>query len=625
MTFDFNSPATCSAGELGPSLTDVCSASSVFLFVSLLNALIRDNEKISGKCQRVKPIETTDREYDFIVVGGGAAGSVIASRLSENPRWKILLLEAGPDEPAGAQVPGLASAFLNTDITWNYVTTNESHACLATNGTCGMTQGKNLGGNTVHNGMIYLRGHPLDYQHWAELGNEGWSWDEIEQYFFKNEDNGEIERVGRVHHATGGPLPVERYPYFTAFGNSILEASSQAGYGVSEDLNGDMKSGFSQIQAMQEKGVRRSSARAYLWPARNRRNLHISLNSTVTKVIIENKTAVGVVYFKNGVPKSVRATREVIISGGVVQSPHLLLLSGIGPEDQLESVGVPVIHHLPGVGENLHDHPCAIIPLTMNEPDTFDNNWVTAFTYLVNQTGHLSSIGSMSAIGMLESKVATPNRPDIEVYIYSYLSNCATGEVGGLQSAGRRAVTLLPSFLYPKSRGRISLVSNDPFENPSIWMNYLAASEDIDGMVEAIKKALALLDTEAFRAYNVTLSDEPVEACSNHEFKSDEYWACIARQANYALYHQGGTCKMGPPNDPMAVVDSRLRVRGIKRLRVVDNSIMPDVPASNTAAPAMMIGERGADLIKEDWARQPSSWPRPHGRSKSHLHGPGRE
>jgi choline dehydrogenase-like flavoprotein len=216
----------------------------------------------------------------------------------------------------------------------------------------------------------------------------------------------------------------------------------------------------------------------------------------------------------------------------------------------------------------------------------------------------MSSIGTIQALGMLATNATAPDFPDMEIYFKADLVNCAPGNIDALRSSGKRTMMVGPSYLHPKSRGRITLVSNDPFELPMIWANYLGESEDLDRMVDGVKMALAMLETEALSAYNFTFNDASVKACSNYEFKSDEYWACVVKQDNYALFHQGGTCKMGPASDPMAVVDPRLRVHGIKGLRVADTSIMPTVPSANTAPPAMMIGERVADFVKRDWNRE---------------------
>ncbi|XP_046473234.1 glucose dehydrogenase [FAD, quinone]-like [Neodiprion pinetum] len=598
MAYNFTSRSTCNADFLGPSLADICSGSSFVLFMSLLNTFVRDKNKISGICERIKPIERPDPEYDFVVIGGGAAGSVVASRLSEISKWKVLLIEAGPDEPTAAEIP---SFFIDDLISWGYQTTNESHACLSTNGSCSYSSVKTLGGNTVHNAMVYLRGNPTDYNNWAALGNEGWSWNEVKPFFLKAENNSEIHRVGRFWHATGGPLTVGRFPYQPPITYSILAAAKEAGFGVSHDLNGDDLTGFSIVQTTNKHGVRRSSARAYLWPARHRRNLHVSLNSTCTRIIIENGAAVGVEYYQNGEFKTVHTSREVILSAGSIKSPHVLLLSGVGPQNHLKSMGVEVVKNLPGVGENYHDHLYYQVTFTVNEADIYDNNWAAASEYLAFQTGPLSATGLNQVLGVISSPATMPDYPDTQIQCGGYLPTCAPGEIGALQSTGRRTVTFWSGWEHPKSRGRISLASKNPFQYPVIWGNFLDNSDDVAGLVRGINFILALAETKALKAHNLTLSNTPLEACSDHLFPSDEYWECAVHQNMLPQSHNVGSCKMGPPSDPMAVVDPQLRVYGIKGLRIADASIMPQVISANTAAATMMIGERAAHFIKTYW------------------------
>ncbi|XP_046753206.1 glucose dehydrogenase [FAD, quinone]-like [Diprion similis] len=604
MTHHLTLAQTCNERQLpGPSLADMCSTSdpNSVMFMSVLDLLTQKNEKISGICERVRPIESPDLEYDFIIVGGGAGGSVMAARLSEISHWKVLLLEAGDEEPTSAQIPSFASVIQGSSLEWGYRTTNESHACLSTNGSCLYPAAKVLGGCTVHNGMIYLRGNPTDYNNWAAMGNEGWTWDEVKPFFLKAEDNAEIDRVGKFWHATGGPLFIERSSYQPSFAYSIIRAAEEAGFDVSQDLNGDDVTGFTIAQTTTKNGVRRSSAASYLRPIRNRENLHISLNSTVTRVLIEDGKAVGVEYFKSGEFKMVRASREVILSAGNVKSPHILLLSGIGPKDHLKSMGITVIKDLPGVGSNYNDHPFFPLTFTINENDVYDNNWAAAAEYLASQTGPLSSYGIAGVFAQLASSATTPDYPDIQIFSTGYLADCAPGEIGALRSTGRRTLSLSALHLHPKSRGRISLASTDPFESPLIWGNFLSESSDVDRLLDGINSILKLTNTNTLRSHNMTLSMPTVEACRDYTFSTTEYWKCALRQSVRGVGHGNGCCKMGPDHDAMAVVDHKLRVRGIKGLRVVDTSVMPKVISGNTATPTMMIAERAADFIKKHY------------------------
>ncbi|XP_046750608.1 glucose dehydrogenase [FAD, quinone]-like [Diprion similis] len=607
MNQHFPSPFTCNETLPSPSMTDMCNASTFAVFMSLLGSLIQKNKKISGICERVKSIDSPDPVYDYIVVGGGAAGSVVAARLSEIPHWKVLLLEAGDDEPAAAAIPSFYGVVYQSSLDFKYQTTNESHACLSRNGSCSYTAAKVLGGSTVHNGMIYLRGNPTDYNNWAAMGNKGWTWDEVKPFFLKAEDNGEIDRVGRFWHATGGPLSVERYPYRPPFADSILEAAVEAGFGISQDLNGDDITGFTLIQSTTKNGVRRSSAASYLRPIRNRENLHISLNSTVTRVVIENGKAVGVEYLQNGKFKTIFASQEVIVCAGTVRSPQILLLSGIGPEEHLRQMDIKVVQDLPGVGSNYHDHMYFMLNFTINTPDVYDNDWLAATEYLDFQTGPLSSTGLGQVVAELASTTTTSDFPDIQIFCLGYDADCAPGEIGALRSTGSRQISLVVAYQHPKSKGRISLASNDPLEYPVIWGNFLSETSDVDGLVEAINNAMKLADTNTLKAQNITLSETIRAACSSYTYPSTDYWKCAVQEDTYPQAHGSGSCKMGPEHDAMSVVDHELRVRGIKGLRVADTSIMPQITSGNTAAPTMMIGERAAEFIKKD-AGWPSMW-----------------
>ncbi|KYN01283.1 Glucose dehydrogenase [acceptor] [Cyphomyrmex costatus] len=601
------SPACPISSE--PSLAQGCPGSQYLIFMTMLDMLIRSQEKVSQTCERVRPVNPPGYYYDFIVIGGGSAGAVVASRLSDIPEWKVLLLEAGPDEPPGADVPSMVATFLGTVIDWQYQTTNEMNACLSDGGSCSWPRGKNLGGTSVHNGMMYMRGHAKDFDNWAAMGNHGWSWRDVLPYFTCSENNTEIRRVGRKYHSTGGLLTVERFPWQPEITKDILAAAAERGYPISEDLNGDQFTGFTVAQTTSKSGVRVSSASAFLRPNRNRRNLHISLNATVTKILISNNKAVGVEFYQDGELRVARATKEVIASGGAVNSPQLLLLSGIGPKEHLRAMNVTVVKDLPGVGENLHNHVSYTLSFTINQSNLFDLNWMSVAEYLAFQKGPMSSTGLSQLTGMLPSTYTTKNHPDIQLFFGGYQAACAsTGEAGITMDNNGRRISISPTMTQPRSKGKLRLASNNPLESPIIWGNYLNDSMDVQILVEAIEISLSLAKTSAMAKYNMTLINQPLRQCSKYQYLSKKYWACAVRQNTGPENHQAGSCKMGPPNDPMAVVDNRLRVRGIGNLRVADTSIMPQVTSSNTAAPAMMIGERAAAFIKSDWGVAGTQW-----------------
>lgn len=589
--------------SLGPSLTDICNATTFLAFMTFLDDTILNSDSITGLSQRVDPVGCTDDEYDFIVIGGGAGGSVVASRLSENSEWKVLVLEAGHDEPLAATIPGWVTGFLHTEIDWNYATTGEKRACLTTNGSCYWPSGKTLGGSTILAGGAYLRGAKKDYDDWSdEYGNEGWAWEDVFEYFLRSEDNQQIDEVDSGYHATGGPLPVSKLPYLHPVASSFLDAAEELGYRILDDLNGVYNTGFAEFQFMGKNGTRRTSAASFLWPARDRKNLDVSLNSLVTKIIIENGTAVGVEYYKNGVYKTVTATKEVIVCAGSMRSPHLLLLSGIGPREDLEYHGIEVVQDLPGVGENLHNHVTYVVQYISNDSNVYDNNYDVANEYFTNQTGPSSGIGLATVASFLASSLTTDESPDLLIYPGGYLPGCAPGEVGALRGSGGRNWFIVVTNTRAKSKGKVSLSSSDPLEYPVLWGNYFAEEDDITVLVEGIEKAIELGSADAFAVYNLTLSNVTLEGCSDYEYPSREYWACAVTQNTVPENHQAGSCKMGNETDPLAVVDAYLRVYGINGLRVADASVIPQVPSAPPAPAAMMIAERAAEFIASDWS-----------------------
>ncbi|XP_016912171.2 glucose dehydrogenase [FAD, quinone] isoform X1 [Apis cerana] len=607
MSYNLSISPICPDPNLGPSLAQVCPGPQFFTFMSLLNTFVLAKEEVSLLCERFEPVEPAEYYYDFIVVGGGTAGSVVASRLSEQREWKVLLLEAGPDEPPGTDVPSMVAMFLGSDIDWGYRTTNEKNACLSSGGSCFWPRGKNLGGTSSHNGMMYTRGHPKDYDDWAAMGNDGWSWQDVLPYFMCSENNTEIDRVGRKYHSTGGLLNVERFSWRPDISNDILAAAAELGYPIPEELNGDQLTGFTVAQTMSKDGVRRSAATAFLRPFRDRRNLQVVTNATVTKILLKEKKAVGVQYYKNGELRVARASREIIVSGGAVNSPQILLLSGIGPREHLEAVNVSVVHDLPGVGENLHNHVSFTLSFSIDRPNEFDLNWPSVVEYVAFAKGPIASTGLSQLTGIVPSMYATQDHPDLQIFFGGYQAACATtGLVGSLMGDGGRHISISPTNLHPRSRGSLRLASNDPFAKPVIHANYLSDPLDEAVLLHGIRIALSLSNATSLAKYNVTLANPRLQACSQHPYASDEYWRCAMRQDTGPENHQAGSCKMGPAADPAAVVDSRLRVHGIAGLRVADTSIMPRVTSGNTAAPAIMIGERAAAFVKSDWGGAPA-------------------
>ncbi|KAJ8673804.1 hypothetical protein QAD02_005066 [Eretmocerus hayati] len=583
----------------GPLLnTNVCGPyiSQCALFLALLDSIIRKNPSVDKFVQPIEPVKYPSLFYDFIVVGGGNAGAVVAGRLSEITKWKVLLIEAGPDEPESMYIPSNYAVYAESPLDWNYKTTNEENACLLTNGMCKWPRGKNLGGTSSHHGMAYHRGNAKDYERWVQMGNEGWSYDEVLPYFKKSEDNREIHRVGDKYHGTGGVLPVERFPWQPPFAWDILKAGEEMGYGVTEDMVGEKITGFTIAQTISDKGVRISSAGSYLRPVKHRRNLHILLNSQVTKVIFVGKRAIGVRYIKDGKLHRVFAKREIILSGGAINSPHILLLSGIGPKNQLKSYNIPLVHNLPGVGENLHNHVSFALNFTLIDDRELNQAISPTQMYLHNQTGPLSSTGLAQVTAVLASKYTTPDDPDLQIFFAGYMANCKNRDTSAL-----RFIQMIPVNLHAKSRGYLRLASSNPLDAPTICSQDLQDPQDIAVICEGVNVVLSLLEAPTMKRLKLTLTSEPLHECSHHEFKSYDYWHCAIRYDTRTENHQAGSCKMGPKSDPMAVVDSRFRVHGLQRLRVIDAASMPLMVSGNPSAAITMMGERGSDFIKEEY------------------------
>ncbi|CAH1111729.1 unnamed protein product [Psylliodes chrysocephalus] len=384
----------CPLTQPGPTLAATCGGAPFMLFMGLLEVFLRSQCDVEDPCNRPKP-PSLFHDYDFIVVGSGSSGAVVASRLSEIPEWRVLLIEAGLDEPTGTQVPSMFLNFIGSEIDWGYQTEPETQACLGEVGQrCYWPRGKVLGGTSVMNGMMYMRGSRKDYNDWAAMGNEGWTYNEVLPHFLKSEDNKQMDQVDIGYHAKGGLLSVSQFPYHPPLSKSILKAAQELGYPI-RDLNGRYHTGFNIAQTTNKNGSRMSTAKAFLRPFKNRQNLHILLNSTVTKVLINTTTkqAYGVEVLREGKKSTIYAIKEVILSGGAINSPQILLLSGIGPSEELKKVKIPVIHDLPGVGKNLQNHVAYAVNFFINDTNTAPLNWATAMEYLLFRDGLMSGTG----------------------------------------------------------------------------------------------------------------------------------------------------------------------------------------------------------------------------------------
>ncbi|XP_034230950.1 glucose dehydrogenase [FAD, quinone] [Thrips palmi] len=574
--------------------------------------------------------------YDFVIVGGGSAGAVLANRLSEVTDWTVLLLEAGGDETEISDVPSLAGYLQLSDMDWQYKTSppgGDAAYCLAMNGDrCNWPRGKVLGGSSVLNAMIYVRGNRYDYDNWEQLGNPGWGYDSVLPYFKKSEDNRNPYLARTPYHGTGGYLTVQEAPWRTPLSLAFVQAGVELGY-PNRDINGAKQAGFMLSQLTIRRGSRCSTAKAFLRPVRLRNNLHVALKAQALKVLIDpgqtssDKTGSGAIPFAYGVQfmrgsrkQVVRVRREVILSSGAIGSPQLLMVSGVGPRAHLQELGIPVVADLK-VGHNLQDHVgLGGLTYLVDEPVTFKKSRfqtvAVGLEYIFNERGPLTT-GGVEGLAFVNSKYANKSIdfPDIQFHFAPSSVNSDGGEqirkILGLRDrvyntmykplVNAETWTILPLLLRPKSSGWVRLKSRNPLHYPLIEPNYFAHREDIDVLIEGIRIANAVSNTTAFQRFASRPLTTPMPGCRHHPFDSDAYWECAIRHFTFTIYHPTGTCKMGPITDPDAVVDPRLRVYGVQRLRVVDASIMPQIVSGNPNAPVIMIGEKAADMIKEDW------------------------
>uniref|UniRef100_A0A1B6MEC3 Glucose-methanol-choline oxidoreductase N-terminal domain-containing protein n=1 Tax=Graphocephala atropunctata TaxID=36148 RepID=A0A1B6MEC3_9HEMI len=565
-------------------------------------------------------------EYDFVVVGSSPSGCVLTNRLTENPRWKVLLLEAGIDGSIYTDVPTLSTYFLHTEYNWNFKTEKSPYACLGLKDKmCPWPAGKAVGGGSIINALIYTRGMKRDFERWRNLGNEGWGYDDVLPYFLKSEDIRVPWLRNSPYHANQGNLTVGYAPFTTGAFKYFLEAGRELGYPFN-DYNGADPIGFSQIQSTIRNGRRVSGAKAFLTPIKNRRNFHISQNSRVTRILIDpvTKRAYGVEFRKDNRLRKVLARNEVILAAGTFMSPFLLMHSGVGPEEHLSELGIPVIQNL-RVGDNLQEHLTMAgltfltndSSLTVDIPGEVIPRLPVYFTeWYTRGTGILTDVGCEGLAYVKTPLADAEDYPDVEL-IFLGISGFATDRGHNLRTGmavtdeiytktyrpieGKPGWTMWPMPSLLRSRGFVRLYNRNPLDQPKITHNFFTDPYDIDVMVEGIKWIIRISQTRAFQKIGTRLHDIPIPGCENIPFATDPYWACMARHLTNQLHHASGTCKMGPDSDPAAVVDSRLRVRGVEGLRVVDCSIIPVITTGHTMAPAYMIGEKASDMIKEDW------------------------
>jgi choline dehydrogenase-like flavoprotein len=528
------------------------------------------------------------KEFDYIVIGGGAGGCAVAGRLSEDPTISVCLLEAGKrDDQTLIKVPFCTALMLPTSINnWAFETVPQP----GLNGRRGyQPRGKALGGSSSINAMIYNRGHPWDYDHWAALGNDGWSYREVLPYFKKSEHN---ENFQDEYHGQGGPLNVANLRSNNPFQEIYLEAARQAGFKVIADFNGADQEGVGIHQVTQKNGERWNAARAYLTPhLATRPNLQVITQAQARRILFTGKRATGVEFLQGGEIRTFQARRELILSAGALQSPQLLLLSGIGAGSELLDFGIPVIHNLLGVGKNLQDHPDYIFNYRAKSLDLLGIS-LGASLHLIKEisryrkcrTGMMTSNGAEGG-GFLRRYPDSP-APEFQLHFV----------VGIIDSHARKlhmghGYSCHVCLLRPKSIGTVTLASTDPAAAPNIDPKFFEHPDDLDAMVDGFKLTRRIMDAPALA--NVRTSEVYTAG-----IQSDDDIRAELRNRSDTIYHPVGTCKMG--TDPMAVVDSRLRVHGLQGLRIVDASIMPTLIGGNTNAPTMMIGEKAAEMIRTD-------------------------
>lgn len=547
------------------------------------------------------PSDAPKAVYDYVIVGAGSAGCVLANRLSANPAHTVCLLEAGPpDRSPFIRIPiGLIYMMMSKTLNWRYFTEPQRHL----NGRrLFWPRGKTLGGSSSSNAMVYTRGHAADYDQWAALGNRGWSYADVLPYFRRAEHH---EPGASAFHGTGGPLNVARQRSPNVLSGVFLNAAVEAGYRKVDDFNGAEQEGVGLYEVTQKNGERWSVARAYLDPARARPNLAIFTGARATRVVLEGRRATGVVHVRGGRTETVLARREVILSGGAINSPQLLLLSGIGPEEELARHGIPLRHRLPGVGKNLQDHLDVLVVHKCIQPVSLGISFGTLLSQLKHVVDYLRfrkgplTTNSAEGGGFVKSSPDQPI-PDLQ---WHFTPAHLDGHARDLRSAAftmlGHGYALHVCNLRPKSRGHIGLKSADPADAALIEPNYLSEEEDLAVMLKGVVAARKLLAARTFDPYRGQ------EIFPGKEVQSAQQIEQFIRRKAETIYHPAGTCKMG--HDEMAVVDDTLKVRGINGLRVVDASVMPTLIGGNTNAPTVMIAEKAADLILEPEADQDSA------------------
>jgi choline dehydrogenase len=529
-------------------------------------------------------------DFDYIIVGAGSAGCVLANRLSEDPSTRVLLLEAGPpDHSPWIHLPiGYGKTMWSKKYNWCFHTDPDPNM----NGRrIYWPRGKTLGGSSSINGLIYIRGQHEDYDHWEALGCSGWGSKSVLPYFIKSERN---QRGASQYHGGDGPLSVSDIGTRNDLIDAFVAGAKECGVPSTDDFNGETQEGAGYYQLTTWKGLRWSTAKGYLRPARSRSNLRVETDAQATSLIVSNKRVVGVRYRQAGVDKSARCTAEVLLCAGAIQSPQLMQLSGIGPAPLLQQFAVPIVHDLPGVGQNLQDHLQIRLTYESTRPTTNDqlNSWFgqarLGLQWLLHRSGPLA-VGINQGGCFMRALPEISSRPDIQFHVATLSADMAGGTVHPYSG-----FTLSVCQLRPESRGHIRIKSIDPFVPPEMQPNYLSTELDRRTTVAAVKAARTIASSAAMRAF-VKREVKP-----GLDQSDDAAILEFCRNNGATIFHPSGTCKMGVESDSLSVLDERLRVRGVLGLRVIDASAMPTLVSGNTNAPIVMMAEKAADMIRED-------------------------
>ena len=527
--------------------------------------------------------------YDYIVTGAGSAGCAVAGRLSEDGRFRVLLLEAGPrDTYPWIHIPlGYHKTFNNPKVNWMFDSEPEAEL---NDRVMYQPRGKVLGGTSSINGMVYMRGNAADYDEWRQRGCEGWDYASVLPYFRRAEDNA---RGADEFHGTGGPLKVTDHRWKPTLAKAMHDAAVEAGIPANPDFNGATQEGVGYYQTTINGARRWSSARAYLSGTKRRKNLTVATGAHATRVLIEKGRAVGVEYRTPAGLQTAKAAREVIVTGGVYGSPHLLMLSGLGPAAHLQQHGIPVIKDMPGVGSHLHDHFNTYVgyrcsqPVTMNDlVNSLPRRILAAAQYALGRTGPLASMGLF--VGALVRSDKRFERPDLQINMFAWAIKDRNRN--GVVAQPFSAFGLSPVHLRPDGRGTVRLKSPDPLAAPEIRFNFLKSSYDFEAMLTGMRICREIAKQPALKPFVME------EILPGADVTSDEALKADIRARGVSNLHPVGTCRMGHAADD--VVDPQLRVHGIGALRVADASIMPTIVAGNTNAPAIMIGEKCADMVR---------------------------